>query len=272
MLKRVVKFGLSGLLVAVLGVLAVGLTADEILDRMEAEADAAAEGSLVATIRFENVYGDGTTASNLFGSLSKPNLSLIYFLEPDDVRGTILLTQEGETDDEDSRIFLYLPLLGIPKELVSDEERGGSFAGSSLSYEDLGGGDDRDDFDAVVTGEEDLVLGDRTRTAYVIESTAKPGVDADTPRSVLWVDTEFFIMLKAESYNDLGNLDSTMEVLSLVEFEGRLTADGMLATDVSNDSSTTITFLERHRPDAEIPDEVFSVDSLTTFDPTAWGF
>jgi len=46
----------------------------------------------------------------------------------------------------------------------------------------------------------------------------------------------------------------------------------MLATDVSNDSSTTITFLERHRPDAEIPDEVFSEENLTTFDPTAWGF
>ena len=272
MLKRVTKFGLSGLLVAVLGVLAVGLTADEILDRMEAEADAAAEGSLVATIRFENVYGDGTTASNLFGSLSKPNLSLIYFIEPDDVRGTILLSQEGDTEDEDSRLFLYLPLLGIPKELVSDEERGGSFAGSSLSYEDLGGRDDRDDFAATLLREEELVIGDETRMAYVIESVAKEGVDTDTPRSVLWVDTESFIMLKAESYNDLGNLDSTMEIFSLVEFEGRLTADGMLATDVSNDSSTTITFLERHRPDAEIPDEVFSEENLTTFDPTAWGF
>jgi hypothetical protein len=271
MLKRVMKIGLSGLLVAVVGVLAVGLTADEILDRMDAEADAAAEGSLVATIRFENVYGDGTTASNLFGSLSKPNLSLIYFIEPDDVRGTILLTQEIE-DGDDSRLWLYLPLLGIPKELVSDEERGGSFAGSSLSYEDLGGRDDRDDFDAVVVGEEDLVIDDLTRTAYVIESTAKPGVDVDTPRSVLWVDSEFFIMLKAESYNDLGNLDSTVEILSLAEFEGRLTADVMLATDVSDDSSTTITFLERHRPDAEIPDEVFSEENLTAFDPTAWGF
>jgi len=272
MLKRVMKIGLSGLLVGVVGLLAVGLTADEILGRMDAEADAAAEGSLVAKIRFENVYGDGTTASNLFGSLSKPNLSLIYYIEPDDVRGTILLTQEGETDDEDSRLFLYLPLLGTPKELVSDEQRGGSFAGSSLSYEDLGGGDDRDDYDAVVTGEEELVIDDLTRTAYVIESTVKPGVDVDTPRTVLWVDSEFFIMLKAESYNDLGNLDSTVEILSLVEFEGRLTADVMLATDVSNDSSTTITFLERHRPDAEIPDEVFSEENLTTFDPTAWGF
>jgi hypothetical protein len=272
MIKNVMKVGVVALAVAVLGVLAVGLTADEILDRMDVEADAVAEGSLIATIRFENSYRDGTTASNLFGSLSKPNLSLIYFIEPTDVRGTIMLTREAESDDEDTRIFLFLPLLGIPKELVSDEERGGSFAGSSLSYEDLGGRDGPDDYDAVLLGEEELVVGELTRTVYVIESTAKPGVDTDTPRTVLWIDAEFFIMLKVESYNDLGNLDNTMEVLSLTEFEGRLTADGMLAADVSNESSTTITFLDRRRPDAEIPDEVFSVDNITSFDPTVWGF
>ncbi len=267
-----IKIGIGLLMVVFLGVLAIGQTADEILDRMEAESNAVAEGSLVATIRFENAYGDGTTASNLFGSLSKPNLSLIYFIEPADVRGTILLTREEGTDDEGSHIFLYLPLLGIPKELVSDEERGGSFAGSSLSYEDLGGREDRSDYDAVLLREEELAIGDLTRKAYVIESTAKPGVDTDTPRTVLWIDKEFFIMLKMEGYNDLGRLDSTVEVLALGEFEGRLTADKMLATDASNDSSTTIEFLDRHRPDAEIPDEVFAVDNITSFDPDEWGF
>lgn len=272
MLNHVMKLGFGALMAALLGVLAVGLTADEILDRMEAEADAVAEGSLIATIRFENAYRDGTTASNLFGSLSKPKRSLIYFIEPADVRGTILLTHEGETDDEDSRIFLFLPLLGIPKELVSDEERGGSFAGSSLSYMDLGGRDGRDDYTAVVLRTEELAIGDLTRTAYVIESTAKLGADVDTPRTVLWIDIEFFIMLKMESYNDLGNPVSTMKVLSLVEFEGRLTADRMLATDVSNGTSTTITFLDRRRPDTKIPDKVFALANITSFDPIKWGF
>ncbi len=273
MFKKATKWTLASGMVLLFGIAAMAMTADEILDRMEVEGDTVAEGSLVSTIRFENAYSDGTTASNLFGSLSKPNLSLIYFIEPADVRGTILLTHEGPVYiDSDSIVWLYLPLLGIPKELVSDEERGGSFAGSSLSYEDIGGRDTRDDYDAVVLGEEELIVGDLTRTVYVIESTAKPDVDVDTPRTVLWIDTEFYIMLKMEAYNDLGNLESTMEVLSLVEFEGRLTADGMLATDVSNESSTTITFLDRHRPDAEIPDEVFSVDNITSFDPTEWGF
>jgi len=272
MRKQAMKIGLGVLMVALVGVLAAGLTADEILDRVDEEADLVAEGSLVATIRFENVYADGTTASNLFGSLSKPAFSLIYFIEPIDVQGTILLTHEGQTDDDANRIFLYLPLLGVPKELVSDEERGGSFAGSSLSYEDIGGNDDRDEYDAVLLREEEIVIGDQTRAAYVIESKAKPDVETETPRTLLWIDTEDYVMLKLEAYNDLGNLGSTMEVLALGVFEGRVTADQMLATDVSDGSSTTISFLERHRPDAEIPEEVFLIENISSFEPAAWGF
>ena len=46
----------------------------------------------------------------------------------------------------------------------------------------------------------------------------------------------------------------------------------MLSTDVLGESSTLISVIERRRPDAEIADEVFSPDGLTTFDPTVWGF
>jgi len=266
--------GMKALLTAVtimaLGLAAMALTADEILDRMEVEADKLAEGSMIGTMRFDNTYRDGTTAGNLFGMLSKPNYALIYFIEPTDVTGTIFLTHE--LDDDTTKLWLYLPLLGIPKELVSDEERGGSFAGSSMSYDDLGGEEDRDDFVATLLREEDVVIGEETRTAYVIESVAKEGIDSDTPRSIVWVDKEAFLMLKAESYNDLGNLSSTIEVVSLTEFEGMLTFSAMLSTDVLDENSTLITVVERRRPNAEISDDVFSSDNLTAFDPEAWGF
>jgi len=175
-------------------------------------------------------------------------------------------------EDGDNRFWLYLPFIGIPKEMVSDDDRGGSFAGSSLSYEDLGDREGRADYDATLLGEEDVVIGDLTRTTYKIESTAKPDADVDNPRSIVWIDTEFLIMLRMESYNDLGNLDSTMEVLELAEFEENLTADVMLATDVSDGSSTTITISDRRRPDVEIPDKVFLPESINAFDPLLWGF
>ena len=272
MFKRLATIGMTLFSVALLSIATVALTADEILDMVDAEADALAEGSMVSIIRFDNVYGDGTTGSNLFGSLSIPNRSLIYFIEPTDVLGTIFLTHEFDEEGVDSRLWLYLPLLGLPKELVSEEQRGGSFAGSSLSYSDLGDRDGEDDYDSVLLGEEDLVIGELTRTAYKIESIAKPGADVDNPRNVLWIDTEFLFMLKVESYNDLGNLSSTMDIIELGEFEGRLTATVMLATDHSQGSTTTITILEQRRPDAEVSEDVFLPENIASFDAVAWGF
>ncbi len=272
MFKRAMSLTMTMATVLLIGVLAGAMTADEIFDRMDEQADLLAAGSMVSTIRFDNSYGDGTTASNLFGSLGKPDFSLIYFVEPADVQGTIFLTHEAEGADADNRLWLYLPILGIPKELVSEEERGGSFAGSSLSYEDLGDDDRRNDYDAVLLGEEGLVVGDLTRTVYKIESTAKAEADVETLRTVLWVDAEFFIMLRMEGYNDLGNLESTMQVMALGEFEGRLTAEILLAENVTDGSSTTVTILDQHRPDAEISDEVFAPENLPAFDPAGWGF
>ena len=272
MFKNIVKLGVTFISVALLGLSAAALTADEIMDMVDVEADLLAEGSMISIIRFDNVYGDGTTGSNLFGSLSIPNRSIIYFIEPLDVAGTIFLTHESDDDDVNARLWLYLPLLGIPKEMVSEEERGGSFAGSALSYSDLGDREGRADYDAVLIGEEDVVIGDLTRTAYKIESTAKPDADVDNPRSVIWIDTEFFIMLKMEAYNDLGNLDTTIEILALGEFEGKLTSVEMLAANLSDGSTTTITILEQRRPESEIADDIFAPESLTTFDAALWGF
>jgi len=272
MFKKLTTIGMALFSVALLSVMAVALTADEILDMVDAEADTLAEGSMISIIRFDNVYSDGTTGTNLFGSLSIPNRSLIYFIEPTDVIGTVFLTHEFDEEGVDSRLWLYLPLLGLPKELISEDERGGSFAGSSLSYSDLGDRDGADDYDSVLLGEEDLVIGDQTRTAYKIESTAKPGADVDNPRNILWIDTEFLIMLKMEAYNDLGNLSSTMDIVELGEFESKLTADVMLAANVSAGSTTTITILEQRRPDAEVSEDVFLPENIKAFDPVLWGF
>jgi len=272
MLKKISTIGLTLLSVLLIAVAAAALTADEIMDKVDAEADALAEGSMVSIIRFDNIYSDGTTGSNLFGSLSIPNRSLIYFIEPADVAGTVFLTHESDEDDVDARLWLYLPFIGISKELVSEDERGGSFAGSALSYSDLGDREGRADYDAVLLGEEEVVIGDQTRTAYKIESTAKAGADVDNPRAVIWIDTEFFIMLKMESYNDLGNLDTTMDILELGEFEGKLTTDVMLATNHSDGSTTTITILEQHRPEAEISEDVFLPENIPAFDASTWGF
>ena len=269
------KLGLIPLLAVLVAVFSgavalADLTADEILDRVKEERDLLAEGDLISVIRFDNTFSDGTTAYNLFGSLSKTGKSLVYFQGPEDVQGTLFLTVDRE--NEDSRLWLYLPLLGLPKELISEEARGSSFAGSALSYEDLGGDDRNADYGADLVGEDTLTIGELSRPVYIMMQIAKPQTDVDYLTVKTWVDKEYFIVLKSEATNELGKLEQTMDVLMLGEFEGRLTADQIIARNILKGSSTTISFLDRRRPDGEIPDSVFDPNNLASFDPSSWGF
>lgn len=268
--------GLALLLgLAILGSGRAELTGDEILQRVDAQQDLLMGGSLVSIIRFDNAYSDGTTAYNIFGGLSKkgegqPERSLVYFKEPEDVQGTIFLSVKPE--GESARLWLYLPALGVVKELVSEEERGGSFAGSTFSYRQVGERKLADDFDAELIGEETVQVQDIDYPAYLLKLTAKPGAEVDYPTGRVWVGKGNWISLKAEEYNDQGNLERRMEVLQLGEFEGNVAADVMIATDLLNNNSTTISFLERRRPAEEIPDSLFEPGNLASFDPEAWGF
>jgi len=251
------------------------LTGDEILQKVDEQQDVVMGGDLIMTMRMDNTYSDGTTAYNIFGGVSKkvkgqPDKSLIYFKEPEDVEGTIFLSIKPE--GEDARLWLYLPALGQVKELVSEEERSGSFAGSTFSYRQVGEHKLSDDYTGRLVGEEKVTVGDQSYDCYVVQIAAKPGADVDYPTGKLWIDKKNWITLKGESYNDAGHLELTMEVTKLGEFEGNVIADVMIARNVIEGNSTKMSFIDRHRPDKPIPDDVFNADNVQNFDPTVWGF
>jgi outer membrane lipoprotein-sorting protein len=263
--KRRIGLAAAALTVGLMGLAASAVTADEILDAMDAESDLLVEGGMIVTVQFETAFADGTGNAYLLYSLAAPGKQLMYFAEPALERGTIFLTVEEEVDGKtDSRFFLYLSSLTITKELVTETDQGGSFAGSSLSFSDVGGRDDRQDYDAVILREEAVSVGGLDRTAYILESTAVAGADVDEVRVLMWVDAEILTVLKMEAYNDLGALSSRMTVTSLSEFDGRLTPDVMVAEDLDEGSTT--------RPEGEIPAVVFDPASLAVFKPADWGF
>ncbi len=262
------------LLCGVVTVMGEELSGSEILTRVDQEAQFLSEGSMITTLQFENGYSDGTTSANRFASLSKQveggaEYSLIYFVEPADDKGTIFLSVKPGPD-EDSRMWLYLPALGMAKELVAEQQEQ-SFAGSTFSYQDVGSRDMEDKYDAELIREETLVVGDESRLVYVLALTASPDVEVDYPTAKMWVDKEGFLMLRTENYNAEGNLEWMMEVTKLGEFEGKVTADQMIASNVLDESSTTITFLERVRPEEGLPYSVFDSENLASFDPAIYG-
>lgn len=265
---------LAGVLVLTAVSYAAGLTGDQILQKADEHETIVTQGSLISKIRFDNVYSDGTTAYNIFGGVSvklegQPEKSLIYFEEPADVAGTIFLSIKPE--GKDARMWLYLPALGMAKEIVA-EQRKQSFAGSTFSYKDVGSHSFADKYSAQLVGEEAVKIGDKSYDCYVLELTAKPNSDADYPTAKAWVDKNSFLMLKSEDYNSEGKLERTMEVLELGEFDGNVVANKMIAKNVLDGSYTTITFIERKRPETAIPDSVFDPDNLAAFDPSLFGF
>jgi len=262
-----------GLLMASAVSWAAGLTGDQILQKVDEHETATTSGNLISTIRFDNVYSDGTTAYNVFGGISKkvagePEKTLIYYEQPEDVTGTIFLSVKPE--GKDARMWLYLPALGVAKELVAEQKKQ-SFAGSTFSYKDIGSRSLADDYTAEVIGEGTVKVGDKSYDCYVLKLTSKPNADVDYPTGKAWVDKKSFLVLKSEDYNSDGKLERTMEVVKIGTFEGNLVADKMVAKNVIDKSSTTITFLERKRPKNEIPDSVFNPDNLASFDPSAYG-
>ncbi len=252
---------------------AAGLTGDQILQKVDAHEVQVSGGSLITTIRFDNVYADGTSAYNVFGGLSKkapgqPDKSLIYFEQPADVAGTIFLSVKPV--GKQAQMWLYLPALGMVKELVAEQQKQ-SFAGSTFSYKDIGSRTLADKFTAKITGDETVKIGDVTYDCYVLKLTAKPNADVEYPSGKVWIDKTSFLMLKSEDYSADGKLQRTMEVLKVGTFDGNIVADKMIATNVVDKSSTTITFIKRVRPAKAIPDSVFDPNNLAAFNPKEFG-
>ncbi|HCP32121.1 TPA: hypothetical protein DIT45_02595 [Candidatus Acetothermia bacterium] len=277
-LKRfsIVTLGIIALIGAI-GYAQTDLSGNEILARVDEQSQFLSKGSMIITLQFDNQYADGTTSENRFAGLSKQveggeEYSLIYFVEPEDVSGTLFLSVKV-SEGEGARTWLYLPWSeeqGILKELVAEKQKQ-SFAGSTFSYQDVGSREIVDKYDAELIGEDTLTVDGEEHVAYVLALTAKPDADTDYPGGKMWVDENTWLMLKNEDYNETGNLEKTMEVLKLGEFEGNATADQIIAKDVLEGSSTTITFWERRRPDEEISDDTFDAENLDSFDPTVYG-
>lgn len=248
------------------------LTGEKILQKMDERESEVMGGSLITYIHFETENPDGTTSTSDFRSLGKSNegqadKTLIYFLEP---KGFLFLAITPE--EEDSKLWTYGSFTGL-KRLESEQEREGSFAGSALSFEDIGQrGEMTEDYRAETVGEETLAVEGDKSSCYVLKLRAKEGVDVDYPVGKVWISKNSWLMLKSKFYNRAGNLELSRKVLKLGEFEGSLVADQFEIKNLVKEKTTTITFTKRKRPDKEIPDSVFDGEKLPEFDPAEWGF
>ncbi|MBM3777598.1 MAG: outer membrane lipoprotein-sorting protein [Acidimicrobiia bacterium] len=176
--------------------------------------------------------------STLRGSGGEGDRTLARFTYPSDIKDTALLVREHEAEDDER--FLYLPALGRVRRIAGAEKEE-SFAGSDLSYEDVG---------SRTIGEYAYAFLDERATwtgadgvaseAWLIESRAK---DAGRryQRSTSLILKDSLVMVRGEQFDRHGDRGKLFEVTRLDRVDGIWT---VMALTVANEAARTRTELE----------------------------
>jgi hypothetical protein len=229
------------LLLAALVVLAQALTPDTVARRIQDRdtgRDSRAEMRMRIFDRQGRVRERTLLIQRIEGAAGQGDKSLVRFLAPNDIKGTSLLVWEHPNADDER--FLYLPAIGRVRR-IAGEEKQQSFAGSDLSYEDIGGRDIADygyafaDANATWTGPD----GSKS-PAWALESRAR-GRNADFPRSLSLVLKDRFIIAHADIYNQRNERAKIFDVRRLERIDGVWTALDLVVTNELQKTRTELT-------------------------------
>jgi hypothetical protein len=184
--------------------------------------------------------------------------TLVRFLSPNDIRHTALLVWEHP--DADDERFLYLPALGRVRR-IAGEEKQESFAGSDVSYEDIGGRELADYTYTFADANAAWTAPDGSRhQAWALESRAKDR-NADFPRAVSTVLKDLLIIVHADVYNQRGELAKVFDVTRLERVDGTWTALDLAVTNRAQKTKTELVTASI-RYNAGLTDDDFSRRAL----------
>ena len=174
----------------------------------------------------------------LRGAGGRGDKTLVRFTYPNDIRGTSFLVWE-HADAADER-FLYLPALGRVRR-IAGEEKQESFAGSDLSYEDIGGRDVADYTYAFTSETASWTAPDGSRhAAWALESRAKDK-DAEFPRSVSIVLKDQLVSVHADIFNRRDERAKVFDVRKLERVDGIWSALDLVVSNERDKTRTELT-------------------------------
>jgi len=181
-----------------------------------------------------------------YGNLSK---RLIRFTSPSSIDGTSFLAWENSDRDDDQ--FLFLPAVGRVRRIVANQ-KDKSFANTDFTYEDLGRRKVEKDIHRYLKSEKFL-----SRDCWVIEYVPKKDDDSQYGRTVSWIDSSSYLVLKAEFYNKDNKLKKTFEAKKVETVDGILSVMESLMNNLEDNhrTSTKVTSLSYNKG---ISDNLFS--------------
>ena len=178
------------------------------------------------------------TLATLRGAGAAGDRILVRFLSPNDIKNTAFLVwQHPGADDER---FLYLPALGRVRR-IAGEEKQESFAGSDLSYEDIGGRDVADYTYAFTNENATWTAADGSKAAaWELESKARDATAA-FPRSISLVLKDRFIVVHADIFNRRNERAKVVDVKRLERVDNIWTVLDLVVANERQNTRTELT-------------------------------
>ncbi len=182
-------------------------------------------------LTFELIDRRGKKRVNLTRSFRKDygeeERQSIFYQSPSNVKGTSFLTYDYPENGRDDDQWLYLPALRKTRR-ISASNKGDYFLGTDLTYEDikLGPKLSRYDYHYTVTGTAE-VDGHKTYLIEGIPKTEKLKKELGYGKIQAWVDTDIWMIRKAEYWDVAGNHLKSLEVKDIEKIQGIWTAQNL---------------------------------------------
>ncbi len=229
---------------------AYALTADDIFDEMEERqaevttsrslgsllvVDSRGREELREVIMYSQEEDDGTVST------------IFRFLSPASVRNITLLSLE-----DGDQINLYMPAYRRVRR-IAGAGRQETFAGTNFTYEDIGGGFEREDYEYELTGEDE--------ENYIIELFPLDP-ESEYSRQVMKVDKELFFFSRIDFYDLEETLWRVLEVLEVEELEDGTVRFREISLSDVKENSRSVLKLEEIEDDIDLPANFFSVRTI----------
>ena len=144
-------------------------------------------------------------------------LKLMFFRHPADVKDTAFLNYDYDEPDKDDEQWLYLPELGKPKRIASND-KSGSFMGSDLNYSDMTSRN-LEDYDFTLK-KEMTVKGVDTWLIEAIPRTKKVVRETGYKKSLLFVRQDNFYVIRSVNWVKDGGYLKYLDVRKLDRIDG----------------------------------------------------
>ncbi len=226
------------------------LTVDKILDKVEANEKPQSSKSEMTQISYPS-SGTKRESKLISYTTDKGDKSFMEYVSPKSVKGMKMLSL-----DDGDEIWVYFPRTNR-KRKIAGSSRKGSMNGSDFSYEDMSQSDKRKDYTYKIITEEKK----RGRDCFKIEAIAKDKDDETYSKIIQWIDTERFIGVYIEFYDEDGELWKEL-TLDGVSKQGQYWVAKNIEMKNIQKGSRTVILSDKQEFDISIPKNKFTQRSL----------